>query len=145
MTRVQRTCNLWTRVGFGLAAALMAATGSATADEAVTELKNGRVMITEFSGHPPFERRVLSRGDLSATELARFEEVSPVGAADESRIGERVTVVGFRGHPPFKRRVVEVEASNVTELARFEPVTEERAAPRRSRFPGKPFPLRPRR
>src|SRR5690606_34377512 len=103
-----------------------------------------RVMITDFSGKPPFKRRVVSVDTLSATELARFEEA--VGAAstvDEGRIGERVTVVDFRGRPPFKRKTIEIDAANVTELARFEEVSEERAeAPRRPRAPGKTYPVR---
>ena len=141
----QRTCNLWTKLAFGLgAAALLAATaGTATAAESVTALKDGRVMITDFSGKPPFKRRVLSPDDLATTELARFEEVDGADAANQGLIGEQVRVVDFRGKPPFKRRVVEIDASNVTELARFEPVSGERAdAPARPRFPGKPFPLR---
>src|SRR5690606_21969764 len=139
MPRAQRNCTLWTRLATGVgAAALIAAAGTATASDAVTGLKDGRLMITEFGGHPPFKRRVVSRNELSTTELARFEEVG--GAADQDRIGERVTVVDFRGKPPFKRRVVEIDASNVTELARFEPVSEPTAAPLRPRFPGKQFP-----
>lgn len=142
MSENKRTARVWTLMAAtGLGTAALLAAAGATASESYRPLDGNRVMITDFSGKPPFKRRVVSVDELSDTQLARFEEVA-APAVDESRVGERVTIVDYRGRPPFKRTTVEIDASNVTELARFEEATTERAEPRRPRFPGKTYPIR---
>ena len=131
-----RSCHV-----LGLAAALGAllVAGSATADVNIRQLDADRVMVTDFSGKPPFKRRIVAIADLSPTEFARFEAVTQEPAIDTARIGQRVQVVDFRGKPPFKRQTVEIDASNASTFARFEEVSEGERSPaqRRSlrRFP----------
>lgn len=121
----------------GLATALalgVLAAPSADSSESMRRIGNDKVMITDFSGKPPFRRRTVDIDDLSTAEFARFEEIRNPPAVDETRIGQRITAVDFRGKPPFRRRVVEIDESNVTEFARFEEVTEADDGARNSRF-----------
>jgi hypothetical protein len=123
-------------LALGVATPLVAA-----GDTVVKQIDANSVLVVDYSGRPPFKRRVVALDDLSVTELARFEEVTePV--VDTSRLGEKITVVDYRGKPPFKRRVEEIDASNAAEFARFEETTEVDERPIRPRFSGKQFPAR---
>ena len=133
---------------FGLPVALAAAltlgvaAPLAAAETIVKQVDANSVLVVDYSGRPPFKRRVVEIDALSATELARFEErIGPV-EVDASRIGERISIADYRGKPPFRRRSVEIDASNAVEFARFEESDEGDTRPFRPRFPGKQFPVR---
>jgi hypothetical protein len=89
---------------------------AAVADTSMRQIDEDTVLITDFHGKPPYQRRYVQVDDLSVVQFARFEEMNP--AADHSRIGDKITVVEHRGRPPFKRTIVEIDESNVTEFGR---------------------------
>jgi hypothetical protein len=131
-------------IGALLAGGLAAgAASTALADQSIRQLDGDRVMITDFSGKPPFKRRIVAVDDLSPAEFARFEAVTAEPTLDRGRIGQRVTLVDFRGKPPFRRSVVEIDETNVAAFARFEEAEQTEARrPARTRAPGKGFPAR---
>lgn len=118
------------------------AASKAAADPVYRQIDENTVSITDFSGKPPFRRRIVKIDDLTAAEFARFEEVAGDIAVDGSRIGQTVTVVDFRGKPPFRRSTVQIDEDNLAEFARFEEVTETADKPRRRGPPNKGFPFR---
>jgi hypothetical protein len=108
---------------------------AASAEESATK----RVLVTDFSGKPPYQRRVSKESEAPVAEFARFEELSE---AQRARIGKTVRVTEFRGKPPFRRSAVTLDESNMTEFARFEEVSKPSIRRRRAGPPGKGFPFR---
>ena len=106
-----------------LAAALQALSVGATAAE--PSATADQVLVTDFSGRPPFKRKMVNQD--SVADMARFEETS---------VGEsgKVWVVDTRGAPPFKRRLV--SASELADVARFEETSDDARRTRRGP-PGK--------
>ena len=88
-----------------------------------------KVVVTDFSGKPPFKRQVVTGGDEMATAKR-----DAVDAADSDT--DRVQVVELRGAPPFKRQMVSVEELESAEFARLE--TDGEASDARRGPPGKP-------
>jgi hypothetical protein len=136
--RTIQSCALGVLATVGLGALSVS---DAVAEKVIRQIDENTVSITNFSGKPPFQRRIVAIDNLSAAEFARFEEMRAEPAVDASRIGETITVVDYRGKPPFSRRVVEIDETNAVEFARFEEVTEVER-PLRPRFAGKRFPVR---
>lgn len=125
----------------GAAAIAMTVGSAAQAGTHVRMLDAERAVVTDFTGKPPFQRKVVKVKDLSATEFARFEELRTAAAVDRSRVGKRVLVTDFSGKPPFNRKWVTVTEENATEFARFE---EEKTSPAKRRLgpPASGFPNR---
>ena len=109
-----------------LAAALQALSVGATAAE--PSATSDKVLVTDFSGRPPFKRTLVSQDTVA--DLARFEESSVAESG-------QVWVVDTRGAPPFKRRLV--SASELADVARFEETSDDAKDSRRTRRgpPGK--------
>lgn len=64
-------------------------------------------IVTDFSGKPPFKRRVEV---LQAVDIAEVEVVTSEPVLVD------VKTVDFRGKPPFKRRVERLEQTEVMEV-----------------------------
>ncbi|MEL7448884.1 MAG: hypothetical protein AAFN78_06725 [Pseudomonadota bacterium] len=105
------------------AAALQALSVGATAAE--PSATSDKVLVTDFSGRPPFKRTMVSQDSIA--DMARFEEASVTESG-------KVWVVDTRGAPPFKRRLV--SASDVADIARFEETSDDARRTRRGP-PGK--------
>ncbi|MEQ8798279.1 MAG: hypothetical protein RJQ08_02905 [Salinisphaeraceae bacterium] len=88
-----------------------------------------RIMVTDFSGRPPYDREFQTRDEAEARTYAR-----PAPA-----VGDTVTVVDYRDRPPYRRQVVEIDQSNVTDFARFEEVEAVEREQHRFGPPGKNF------
>ena len=88
----------------------------ATADNEGAQASDREVIVTDFSGRPPFSRtRVPAR---ETAEFAQLEE-QPASAGTR-RAGEKVQIVDYSGRPPYSRRVVVLDEMEVAEFARFE-------------------------
>lgn len=110
---------------------LMTAPGFASDDEDGVR----RAVVVDYSGRPPYDRRVEQVSTDAPAEFSRFEEDR---AADLPKVGEMIMVVDTQGRPPFRRKVVEIDESNVTDFARFEEVDKpSEQATRRMGPPGK--------
>jgi len=100
------------------------------------------VRAVDYSGRPPFRRRLEQRPLSEVTEFARFEEsrTATEPTADD-KAGDKLRVVNFRGRPPYRRSVVKVTESDTTEFARFEETSADNdtnnSQRRRSGPPGK--------
>lgn len=115
----------------GLAAA---AAAIAYADSSLRRLDDDRVLITSFSGKPPFERRIVAVDALHAAERARLDDAERASVGGAER-----TAAGYRAHPPFRRPASGTAADETARFARFEESPAESAAPVRRGPPGKPF------
>ncbi len=116
----------------GAAVIAMTAGSMAQAGTHVQMLDADRALVTDFSGKPPFQRKVVQVKDLSPTEFARFEEQRTAATVDSSQPGKRVLVTDFTGKPPFNRKWVTKDKQ--AEFARFE----EEKPSRAKRRPGPP-------
>ena len=88
----------------------------ATADNEGARASDREVIVTDFSGRPPFSRtRVLAR---ETAEFAQLEE--QIVSASTRQVGEKVQIVDYSGRPPYSRRVVVLDEMEVAEFARFE-------------------------
>lgn len=130
------------RIAAALLAGSLSAASAAHADTSFRQLDGDRVMVTDFSGKPPFERRIVSIDELSAADQAKLESPAPsaalVGAASPG-----IAAAGLRSRPPF-RRDASVESAQAARFARFEEVSETETAKetetvKRRGAPGKPF------
>jgi hypothetical protein len=86
-------------------------------------------MVTDFSGKPPFKRRIemVPMADIAQVEIVKSVEVGLV----------EVKTIDFRGKPPFKRRTKLLEKTDVMEVE----ITSEPEAPgkRKKRGTGNSF------
>ncbi|MEX0964900.1 MAG: hypothetical protein WDZ52_12745 [Pseudohongiellaceae bacterium] len=64
-------------------------------------------VVTDFSGKPPFKRRV---------EMLPVVEVAEVEIVTSDPVWVDVKTVDFKGKPPFKRRVERLEQTEVLEV-----------------------------
>jgi hypothetical protein len=101
---------------FAAAAVFAAPSLTAHADE---------VIVTNFSGRPPFKRQRVSSEELA--DLARFEETSAQPTSGQVR------VVNYRGRPPFRRQIPAAE--ELADLARFEEASTDSETRRARRGP----------
>ena len=62
-------------------------------------------LVTDFSGRPPFKRRIEV---LPTVDIAEIETSEPVFV--------EVKTVDFKGKPPFKRRVERLEKTDVLQV-----------------------------
>ena len=110
-------------VALAAAAALTAPAISQAADSNAGADEGAR-LVTDFSGKPPFKRRVVASDSAEADTVPAVAEEGPV------------QVVDFRSAPPFKRRVVDADEIETADFARFEETDD--AADDRSRRRGPP-------
>ncbi|MFW2405086.1 MAG: hypothetical protein ACN4GT_09975 [Gammaproteobacteria bacterium] len=90
--------------------------GPTTADSEGVQASDHEVIVTDFSGRPPFSRtRVPAR---ETAEFAQLEE--QLVSASTRQVGEKVQIVDYSGRPPYSRRVVVLDETEVAEFARFE-------------------------
>ena len=102
-----------------LAAALMTLpTTTALADTAGQEMV--KAWSVEFTGRPPFKRRMI---ELPAADVARLE------ATNEIVEMERIWTIDYSGKPPFKRRFEEVPVIDAASLELDAADTSERKKP----------------
>ena len=83
----------------------------ATADNEGAQASDREVIVTDFSGRPPF-----SRTRVPAQEMAEFAQLE----ASTRQVGEKVQIVDYSGRPPYSRRVIVLDEMEVAEFARLE-------------------------
>ncbi len=83
----------------------------ATADNEGAQASDREVIVTDFSGRPPF-----SRTRVPAQETAEFAQLE----ASTRQVGEKVQIVDYSGRPPYSRRVIVLDEMEVAEFARLE-------------------------
>ncbi len=83
----------------------------ATADNEGAQASDREVIVTDFSGRPPF-----SRTRVPAQETAEFAQLE----ASTPQVGEKVQIVDYSGRPPYSRRVIVLDEMEVAEFARLE-------------------------
>lgn len=95
-----RNLNLFA-IGFAVLSSNAAIAAAECTDNCVATL------VTDFSGKPPFKRRIEM---LPAVDIAEVEIVN------SEPVWVDVKTVDFKGKPPFKRRVERLEQTEVMEV-----------------------------
>ncbi len=113
MRKVTRVCSC-----IGVTALMAISVANVSATETVRDLGDGRALVVNFAGKPPFSRKIVAIESLTAGQLRQL-----AGETDQARLAQ--TVNGPRGSlfgakPPFHKRAAAERVESDVSFARFE-------------------------
>jgi hypothetical protein len=122
------------------AGALSLSAPSASASDLIRDLGDGRALVVDYQGKPPFKRRIVATQSLSAAQLAKLDRATVRAATSRSHRGS--LSASFRGKPPYRRAVTAATPQTDVEFARFEEQIEQDKPAASRGAPGKSLPFR---
>lgn len=135
---MKTTTRLFGCVGATFLAALLVS--GASAGETVRDLGDGRALVVDFSGKPPFSRKIVAIKSLNASQARRLAGEATSASLGRAQSGPRGA--GFGAKPPFRKRVSSQRAQSDVSFARFEEQPARDKSKVRRGPPGKSLPAR---